>query len=44
MKPKISVIMSVYNGETYTINGDVKRWKGAANLSNIQLNLAKWEG
>lgn len=34
----------VYNGETYTINGDVKRWKGAANLSHIQLNLAKWEG
>lgn len=34
----------VYNGETYEINGEPKRWKGAVNLSNIQLNLTRWEG
>lgn len=34
----------VYNGETYEINGEPKRWTGAVNLSNIQLNLTRWEG
>ena len=34
----------VYNGETYEINGEPKKWTGAVNLSNIQLNLTRWEG
>lgn len=33
-----------FNGETYTINGDPKEWTGARALSNMQLNLIRWEG
>ena len=34
----------IYEGDTYTIMGKPKKWKGARNLSNIQLTLEKWEG
>lgn len=34
----------MFNGETYTINGEPKIWTAAANLSHVQLNLIKWEG
>lgn len=34
----------IFEGETYEINGDPKRWYGAANMSNIQLNLIRWRG
>lgn len=33
-----------FGGETYTINGEPKRWTGAFTRSNIQLNLVRWEG
>lgn len=33
-----------YNGEIYTINGEPRIWTGARLLSNVQLNLIKWEG
>lgn len=34
----------VFEGETYEINGEPKRWTGAATRSHIQLNLMRWEG
>lgn len=34
----------LFDGETYTINGDPKTWTGAFTRSNIQLNLIRWEG
>ena len=34
----------IFEGETYEINGDPKRWQGVLNLSNIQLNLTRWRG
>lgn len=34
----------IFDGETYTINGDPKEWTGAFTRSNIQLNLTRWEG
>ena len=34
----------MFDGVVYTINGEPKRWTGAFNLSNIQLNLSRWEG
>jgi len=34
----------LYDGKTYTINGEPKKWTGARMLSNIQLNLVLWEG
>lgn len=34
----------IYGGDVYTINGEPKAWKAAFNLSNIQLNLIRWEG
>lgn len=34
----------IFEGETYEINGDPKRWTGAFNMSNIQLNLVRWRG
>lgn len=34
----------LFNGDTYTIDGEPKVWTAAVNLSNIQLNLIKWEG
>ena len=33
-----------FDGEVYEINGAPKRWEAAANLSNIQLTLTRWEG
>lgn len=33
-----------YKGDVYTINGEPKHWTGARSLSNIQLNLTRWEG
>ena len=33
-----------YNGDVYIINGEPKTWHAAASLSNIQLNLSRWEG
>lgn len=33
-----------FEGVVYEINGKPKRWKAAANLSHIQLNLTRWEG
>lgn len=34
----------IFGGDTYTINGEPRRWQGAAQCSNIQLNLVRWEG
>lgn len=35
----------VYNGETYVINGDPRRWSSpTGNLSHVMLNLRRWEG
>lgn len=33
-----------FEGQIYEINGEPKRWTAAAFLSNIQLNLTRWEG
>lgn len=33
-----------FEGEIYTIVGEPKKWTAAFALSNIQLNLTKWEG
>lgn len=33
-----------FEGKTYVINGDPKEWTAPARLSNIQLNLTRWEG
>lgn len=33
-----------FEGKVYTINGEPKTWTAAANLSNVQLNLSRWEG
>ena len=33
-----------YDGNVYTITGEPKIWKGPLNMSNMQLNLTKWEG
>ena len=32
------------DGKTFVINGEPKKWTAAANLSNIQLDLRRWEG
>lgn len=34
----------VFEGETYEIMGEPKRWTGAFTRSNIQLSLKRWEG
>ena len=35
----------VFNGNTYTINGDIRWWPSATGgLDHIQLNLMRWEG
>ena len=34
----------LYDGAVYTITGEPKVWVGAFNMSNMQLNLMKWEG
>lgn len=33
-----------FEGKVYTINGEPKTWTAAANLSNMQLSLSRWEG
>ena len=34
-----------YNGKTYTINGDPRKWPSATGgLDHIQLNLMRWSG
>ena len=33
-----------FEGEIYTINGEPKKWTAAGRLSNIQLNLMRWQG
>lgn len=33
-----------FEGVVYTINGDPKEWAAPFNLSNMQLNLIRWEG
>lgn len=34
----------IFDGNTFTINGDPKKWTGPFTRSNIQLNLTRWEG
>lgn len=34
----------IFDGETYTINGEPKKWTGAFTRSHIQLTLTRWEG
>ena len=34
----------IFEDDTYAIEGVPKVWTGAMNLSNIQLNLVRWEG
>lgn len=34
----------LFDGDTYVINGEPKKWTGAYTRSNIQLNLIRWEG
>ena len=33
-----------FDGDTYVINGEPKKWTGAFTRSHIQLNLMRWEG
>ena len=33
-----------FEGKVYTINGDPKEWAAPFALSNMQLNLIRWEG
>jgi hypothetical protein len=34
----------VWDGNTYEINGEPRKWTGPMRTSNIQLNLIRWEG
>lgn len=34
----------VFNGETYTINGDPLIWPAPGRLQHMQLNLTRWRG
>ena len=34
----------VFDGDTYEINGEPKKWTGAFTRSHIQLNLIRWGG
>lgn len=34
----------VFEGETYTINGQPLSWPGAARMQHMQLNLVRWRG
>lgn len=34
----------IYEGETYAINGEPRKWTGPSKTSHIQLNLVRWEG
>ena len=33
-----------FEGDIYAINGEPKKWMGAASLSHVQLNLIRWKG
>lgn len=33
-----------FDGETYEINGEPRKWTGPMRTSHIQLNLNRWEG
>ena len=33
-----------FEGETYAINGEPRKWTGPSKTSHIQLNLVRWEG
>lgn len=33
-----------FEGETYAINGEPRKWAGPSRTSHIQLNLVRWEG
>ena len=33
-----------FDGETYEINGEPRKWTGPSRTSHIQLNLVRWEG
>lgn len=34
----------VFDGMTFTINGEPRKWTAAFTRSNIQLNLTRWHG
>lgn len=34
----------IFDGQTYTINGEPKKWTAPFTRSNIQLTLTRWEG
>lgn len=34
----------IFDGETYEIIGEPRKWTGAFTRSHIQLNLKRWEG
>ena len=33
-----------FEGETYAINGEPRKWTGPSKTSHIQLSLVRWEG
>lgn len=33
-----------FDGESYVINGEPRKWTGPLRTSHIQLNLVRWEG
>ena len=33
-----------FEGETYAINGEPRKWTGPSRTSHIHLNLVRWEG
>lgn len=33
-----------FDGESYAINGEPRKWIGPSRTSHIQLNLVRWEG
>ncbi len=33
-----------FDGESYAINGEPRKWTGSSRTSHIQLNLVRWEG
>ena len=34
----------IFEGETYEINGEPKKWAAPFTRSSVQLNLTRWEG
>ena len=34
----------IFEGETFVINGDPKKWEGCFSRSSVQLSLIRWEG